>query len=295
MTDSKQVLPVVQRPALIPPAPIPGINVTSSGEILRPDSRLCTMIWSPAGWGKTELAGGLDDLTQATLGKRTLYIAVEEGEGGGAATIRHRDIPMYVPKDYNDLYKILGLLRNDKSYGGIVLDSASECAKKHVKKAALGYPCRENTPTRGVGVATRSDYQVMGELMSQVLRAAIGLTTHENPDYRKHLIVTATDKTREEDERVVYIGPDLPGRMATESVQMFQQVFALEIKPEMVGGKRMNIRYLVTSADGVKAAKDRYKILPERIRIKAYPTDPDGEDILSIWNKWYIPAMKGAN
>lgn len=251
------------------------------------------MIWGPAGYGKTELSGGLDALTQSTLGKRTLYIAVEEGEGGGAVTLRHRDIPMFVPKDYKDLYKVLGLLRNDKSYGGVVLDSASECAKKHVKKDALAYPCRENTATRSVGVATRSDYQVMGELMSQVLRAAIGLTTHPDPSYRKHLIVTATDKTREEDERVVYIGPDLPGRMATESVQMFQQVFAMEIAPTLVDGKRTNVRYLVTANDGVKAMKDRYKILPERIRLKSSPADPLGEDILSLWEKYYVPNMKG--
>lgn len=277
---------------VIAPAALPGVQVSSTAAILHPDSRLCALIWSPAGYGKTELSGSLDDLTQQHLGRRTLYIAVEEGEGGGAATIRHRDVPMFVPKDFNDLYRTLGLLRNDKSYGGVVLDSATECAKKHVKEAALKYPSRENVATRGAGVATRSDYQVMGELMSQVLRGVIGLTTHADPAYRKHVIVTATDKTREEDGRILYQGPDLPGRMATEAVQMFQQVFSLEIKPEQVDGKRQNVRYLVTSADGVKAAKDRYKILPERVRVKSGPQDAAGEDLRTMWEKYYISNMK---
>jgi hypothetical protein len=273
--------------------PIAGIQITSSREILHPNSRLCLLEWAPSGYGKTELAGGLDDLTQSTLGKRTLYIAVEEGEGGGAATLRSRDIPMCVPKDYKDLHRILGLLRNDKSYGGLVLDSASETARKFVKSEALKYPCRENTPTRATGVATRSDYQVMAELMSGLLRTCIGMTTHENPEYRKHLIVTAADVQREEDEKVVFIGPDLPGAMARAATQMFQQVFYLEIKPEVIGGKRVPIRYLVTSQDGVRAAKDRYKILPERIRVKSSQSDHEGENIQSLWEKYYVPNMQG--
>jgi len=279
-------------PFAVEPAPLPGVRVSSSQDILKKDSRLSLLVWAPSGYGKTEFAGGLDDLSRATSGKRTLYIAVEEGEGGGAATLRHRDIPMYTPKDYNELYKTLGLLRNDKSYGGVVLDSASEVAKRHVKREAFKYPSKENSPTRAAGIPVRGDYQVMGEMMSQILRMLIGMTTHEDPAYRKHLIVTATDKTKEEDDKVVYIGPDLPGRMASETVQLFQQCFTMEIKPELVEGKRVNIRHLITSADGVKAAKDRYKILPERIRLKTRAEDPTGEDVLGMWEKYYVPAMR---
>lgn len=271
---------------------ITGLTITSSREILHPGSRLCVLEWAPSGYGKTEFAGGLDQLTQETLGKRTLYLAVEEGEGGGAATLRSRDIPMCVPKNYNDFHRILGLIRNDKSYGGLVIDSGTEVAKKFVKTEALKYPCRENVATRATGVATRSDYQVMGELLSGLIRTAIGMTTHENPEYRKHLIVTATDTTKEEDEKVTFIGPDLPGRMARETTQIFQQVFYLEVKPEVIGGKRVPVRYLVTGNDGVRAAKDRYKVLPERIKLRG-PGAEDGEDLLSIWRKWYVPAMVG--
>lgn len=265
--------------------------MTSSGKILSADSRICLLNWAPSGYGKTAFAGQLDALTQRTLGKRTLYIPVEAGEGGGAATIRKLDIPMFVPKDYNDLYRVLGLLRNDKSYGGVVLDSSSELAKQHIKKAALTYPARENVATRSAGIPTRSDYQTMGELMSQVLRTLIGFTTHDNPEYRKHLIVTAADMTREEDEKITFIGPDLPGRMGREACQMFQQVFSIEIKPETVDGKRTMVRWLVTQSDGVRAMKDRYGVLPERIRLINPGAPGEGETLDSIWQRWYVPAM----
>lgn len=268
------------------------MTLTSSQDILSPDTRLAWLIWAASGYGKTWLAGSLDELTQRVNGKRTLYIPVEAGEGGGAATIRKLGIPMVIPKDYSELYKILGLLRNDKSIGGVVLDSSSEVAKVHVKTAALKYPSRENVATRGAGVATRSDFQVMGELMSQVLRACLALTTHENPEYRKHLIVTSADVTKEEDEKVTFIGPDLPGRMKSEAVQLFQQVGTIVIRPQVVGGKRELVRTLTFQGDGVKALKDRYEMFPAEMRLKG--STGEGENVSTIWDKYWVPAVEAA-
>ena len=277
-----------------PPFPtLPGVSITSTREILGPDSVLCQLIWAPSGYGKTRLAGGLDALTTKYLRKRTLYIPVEAGEGGGAATLRKLDLPIFVPKDYSDLYRVLGLLRNDKSIGGVVLDSASEFAKQYVKPAALKYPCRENTATRSAGIATRSDYQVMGELMSQILRAFIGMTTHADPAYRKHIIITATDVQKEEDERVTFVGPDLPGRMRTESVQMFNQVGTITLKPVVVDGKRVLQRYLTYQADGVRQGKDRYEIYPPEILIGG--GSGPAEDLTSIYEKYWVPNMRGGS
>lgn len=271
---------------------ITGITITSSRDILRPDTRIAQLIYSPSGYGKTRLAGGLDALTQKYCGgRRTLFIQVEAGEGGGAATIRDLDVPMYVPKDYTDLYKVLGLLRNDKSIAGIVLDSATELTTAYIKPAALKYPCKENVATRAIGIPTRSDYQTMGEMMSGVLRLLIGMTTDERTEYRKHLIVTAADMAREEDERVTYIGPALPGRMSKEAVQMFQQVGSLTIKPRVVNGKRENQRFLSFQGDGVRAMKDRYNIYPQEIGIRP-PEGGDGEDIVSIYEKYWLPALR---
>lgn len=273
---------------------IAGLTFTNSADILNKDSRLCMFLWAPSGYGKTHFTGGLDDICQEYLGKRCLYIPVETGEGGGAATIRLRNVPLLIPKDFGSFYKTLSLLRNDKTIGGVVFDSATEFNKSFVKPEALKYPARENVATRLAGIPTRSDYQTMGELSSQVFRALIALTTHENPEYRKHLIVTAADATKEEDERITFIGPDLPGRMRTEATQMFQQVLSMEIKPEVVAGRRSNVRYLVCAGDGVRAIKDRFAILPERIRLKSSAEDPQGEDLPGIYRHYYLPAMERA-
>lgn len=279
-----------QTKGIIQPS-VAGLTFTSSGDILGPQTRIAQLIWGASGQGKTHFAGTLDAFTQKIRGKRTVYIPVEAGEGGGAATIRNLDIPMIVPRDYSDMYRIIGLLRNDKSIGGVVFDSASEFAQVHVKTAALKYPSKENSPTRASGVPVRGDYQVMGELMAQTLRLLIGLTTHENPDYRKDLIVTATDVTREEDDKVTFVGPNLPGRMAKDAVAMFQQVGMIYVKPAQVDGKRVLQRHITFAADGVKALKDRYKIYPESMQLRGEVGTP-GEDVLSIFEKYWEPAIK---
>lgn len=277
---------------LIAPS-IPGYSFTSTKDILGPNSKLCQMIWAPGGTGKTNLCASLDALTQKYEGKRTLYIPVEEGEGGGAATIRKYDIPKHEPRDWNDLYKLAGALRNDKTIGGVVLDSTTEAFKKLGKKATMAYPCRENTPTRAAGVMTRSDYQVAGELVSQLLRAFIALSTNEKPEYRKHVVITAADSYKEEDDRLVWVGPDLPGRMGREAVQLFQQVGTIYVKSVVVDGKRVAQRMLSYSTDGVKALKDRYDIYPAEILLRKDASSP-GEDLLTMFEKYWLPNVQEA-
>lgn len=280
----------------IPIPAIPGIKIQSSTDILSEHTKIAQLIWAPSGFGKTTLAGSLDALTQKYDNKRTLYIAVESAEGGGAATIRKVGVPLYVPKDYSDLYKTLGHLRNDKGFGGVVLDSATELYKQHIKPATLKYPSRENVATRAAGVLTRSDYQVAGELTSQVFRQLMLLTTHDDPAYRKHLIVTATDQVKldEDTDRMIWAGPDLPGRMSREAVQMFQQVSTIEVRAEVLNGKRQTRRFLVSTTDGVLSVKDRFDILPQSIALRKDPTDPTGDDMLTIWEKYWLPAIEAA-
>jgi AAA domain len=274
--------------------PLGEFKPQSSKDILSKDSVLAWLIWAPSGYGKTALSGQLNDLTLKFLNKPTLYIPLEASEGGGAATIRERDVPTVIPNNFSEMDKLTRLLYNDKSYGGVVVDSASELAKTIVKPAALQYPCRENTPTRALGVATRSDYQVMGELMGQLLRQLMKLTTHPDPSMRKHLIVTAAEQAREEDDKITWIGPDLPGRMSREAVQMFQQVGTIVIKPEVQQGKRTNVRVLNFSTDGVKQLKDRYKIFPTEMKLRNTdlpPAEGTGEDLVSIYEKYWLGAI----
>jgi hypothetical protein len=200
---------------------------------------------------------------------------------------------MYVPKSYSDVYKLLGLLRNDKSIGGVVFDSATELSTAYIKPDALKYPCRENVATRSIGVPTRSDYQTMGEMMSGVFRLLLGFTTHEDPAYRKHLVVTAADQVKEDQDtqKVVFIGPALPGRMAKEATQMFNQVGSIGIKPTVVDGKRQNLRVLNFDGDGVRVMKDRWKIYPSDIPLRK-DTAGAGEDLLTMYEKYWLPAAQ---
>jgi len=282
-----QVIPAQPMPV------IPGMNIQSSGKIVSANTKLAMLLWAASGMGKTSLAGSLDRLTQKFDGRRVLYIPVEASEGGGAVTIRKLNIPMFYPKDLSDLNKALGSLRNDKSFAGIVLDSASEVVKQHVKPAALRYPAKDNTPTRSAGVPTRSDYQVMGELTSQIFRQLIAMTVHEKPEYRKHIIVTATEKSIEDQDsgRVTWKGPDLPGAMAREAVAMFQICGTIQAKSEVVAGKRSVGRYLVTGTDGVEALKDRFELFPQETKICRAWGQGEGEDLCSLWEKYWMPAM----
>ena len=54
-------------------------------------------------------------------------------------------------------------------------------------------------------------------------------------------------------------------------------------------------RYLCTSTDGVEALKDRFELFPPEVKLcKNYTYGSDGEDLCSIWEKYWIPAMKEA-
>lgn len=272
---------------------IPGIVIRSSKDILNPASKLAQLIWSPSGYGKTTLAGGLDELTQKYEGKRTLYIALEASDGGGAATIRKLDVPLWEPTDWNDLYRGVGALRNDKTIGGIVIDSATELMQGIVKPNAMKYPSRDNTATRSAGVPEQGDYQVMAELCSQLFRMLLGMTKHPQVEYRKHLIITAADNSKTENrksDKVVWIGPALPGRMAKESVQMFQQVGTLRVKTQVVDGKRVNKRFLTFQGDGIEALKDRYEIYPEEVEIRKVG-GTSGETLCSMYEKFWLPQV----
>lgn len=273
-----------------PPLPsIPGFTVRHAHDIFDNTTRLAWLLWAPSGYGKTTLAGQLDELTIATQGKRSVFIAVEPTEGGGAASIRSSGTPLIVPKDYSELDKVVRWLRNDKTIGGVVLDSATEAVKQHVKTAAMKYPSRENTATRMAGVMTRSDYQVTGELTSQLFRNLLLLTSLDDPNMRKHVIITAADSTREDQDsgRVEWIGPDLPGRMRTESVQMFQQVGTIGIAAKVVDGKRTNRRYISFTGDGVRQLKDRFNTFPGEIELTGRG------DLLRLYNDYWLPGLGG--
>ena len=280
---------------------IPGVTITSSKDILDAQTKLAMLLWASGGKGKTRLAGQLHHLTQKHDGKPTLYIPLEEGEGGGAATIRKLGIPMWENiKDYSSLISGLGAIRQDKQLGGVVLDSGTFMVHKLVKPEALKYPGRDKGApgmTRAAGVPTRSDYQVMGELSRTVLQQLLNMSAAPDPAQRKHIIVTAGDRMREDQETgaLLYWGPDFPGAMADGAVQMFQLTATIEIKSAVVEGKRQTGRYLVTSSPvGAKAVKDRFEVFPAEIQIAGPDPSLGGLTLCEMWERYWLPAVAEA-
>ena len=271
------------------------IRIRSSRDTVGPDSRLEMFIWAASGNGKTRLAGSLHRLTTKYLGKPTLYIAVESGEGGGAVTIRDMDVPLYQPKDLTELKATLSALKNDKQFGGVVIDSATEMVKQYIKPVALKFPPRERSVTilapREAGVPSMSDYGSMGELTRQVFQDLLNISSNPNPELKKHVIVTALDKQKNDEEgRVSFWGPSLPGAMAGEAAGMFQIVGTIELKTQVVNGRRIVGRYLNTKPDGAKLLKDRFGIFPAEVLLKD-PITNEGLDLCDIWEQFWLPEI----
>jgi hypothetical protein len=277
---------------------LPGVTLTNTNAIISKDTKLAMLLWAPSGKGKTKLAGSLHKLTMKYDQKPTLYIAVESGEGGGAATLRRLECPLFVPNSMEDLDRALAALRNDRTFGGVVLDSATEMVKKFVKTKALGYPGRDKGPVQGTlrtaGIPGRSDYQVMGELTRQVFQQLLNMSAVSDLNLKKHIVVTATDRKIEDDlARVTFEGPDLPGAMAASAAAMFQISATIEIRPTVIGTERVPLRFLTTETDGPKALKDRFDVFPKTgTRLKLNDTDALGLDLAEMWEKYWIPQIQ---
>lgn len=271
---------------------IGGFAVRNTSDLINADTKLCMLVFAAGGMGKTTLAAALDKITQKyESGKRTLIIAIEDGEGGGTMSIQDLGVPFISRPTINnisDFRKLLAALATDTTYGGIILDSSTEYVNKFVKPYALSFASRENSPTRGAGVPERSDYQTMGEVARQDFQSLINLTMHPNITVRKHLIVTALEKekTSKDGKDVLAIQADLPGALAGASTAMFQTVATIKIEPRLIKNAagqpiRTNCRVLVTDADGILKVKDRTKIFPKSA----------DANLLELFEKYWLPRV----
>ena len=109
------------------------ITVRNTGELITPDTRICLMNWAPAKYGKTTFGSTLDKLTREVLGKPTVFIAVDCGDGGGTMSVRDAGVDFVQPANYKEYQAIVTALTNDTHYGGVVLDSASEYVNMFLK------------------------------------------------------------------------------------------------------------------------------------------------------------------
>lgn len=273
---------------------IGSLSIKNTKNLLNADTRICTLLYAPAKFGKTELASSLNDFTLKRRGKPTLIIASEVAEGGGCMTLNMKDIDYVMPKNWSEMESLLASLATNDVYGGVVLDNASDYVARIVKPHALAFPTKEKVlGARTVGVPVRSDYQVMGECCRTQLNRLINLTNENTPEaFRKDLIVTALMKEeKDNDGNITGIVPDLPGALAGAVVAMFNSVISIGVKNIMVknvdgSSRRVPGRILYSQADGLKRTDDRTGIFSAYHEKPLTTVDGNPIGIIDIYNTW---------
>lgn len=274
-----------------------GLPVGNTKELFRDGFRTCTLCHAPPKYGKTRLGGTLDALTRLTLDKPTLYILCEAGEGGGGASIKDKGVDYVMPSNPKELDGIIAELMYDKTYGGVVLDSATEVEGRIVKPAVLK---TQSTQTRGAapearkfGVPSRDDYHKMGEQMRIWMNMLVDLTTltkTENGkvvadlDRRKHVYVTAHSKTVSDDSgKILSIVPKLSGQTAEGICGIFQTVVSIERKRERDKNNQSVI------VDSILESSDRFPyVIGDRFGLLKNGAPLD---FVEIYKTYYEPAF----
>lgn len=279
-----------------------GLEVRNTKTLISPDTRICGLIYSPGKRGKTTLAASLADVTMKYRGKPTLFIACEVAEGGGTMSVAHRGLDYVQPSNYTEFNTLLTALETDETYGGVVLDNATDYVIRIVRPYALKFPSKERIlGAREIGVPHRGDYQTMAESARQHLNKLVYMTNESTPErYRKDLIVTALEKEKTDDDgNLVSITPDFPGALANVATALFQSVVSIKIKNKVVPDpanpgktKRVSARML-----HVKAETDAFRVGDDRTSKDGKPgifqhdfvlTDDDGKPLglLPMYESW---------
>ena len=271
---------------------IGNIQINNTANLIGPWVRLCACLWAPPKFGKTKWAAALDKVTRRWYNKKTLVIAVEAADGGGTMSIREEGVDYVEPASWSDFTGIVAALQGDTTYGGVVLDNASDLVKRYIQPEAIKLPYEKGTPpaSRLKGVPAQGDYQTMGEMLRTELNKLVNMTKKAVPeDRRKHLIVTALqyEKMTRNGAETISIGPALPGQMADTASEMFQTILTIEVDrrvevdpQDKTKTKGVSHRIIVSEADGKKILGDRMNIFPKR-----------GEfDLVKVWEQYWLPA-----
>lgn len=283
------------------PRKIAGLTVNNTKDLIGPNMRLCMMLYQAAKFGKTTLAASLDTMTKKFMNKPSLIIAIEAGEGGGSMSVQNLGIDYVQPTSMGNLGTLMSELATDTYYGGIIFDNSTDYVRRFLEPYSLKFTwggC-EKFPTRRIGVPARNDYQTMGSQLRTDFNKLIKLTTSEVPeDCRKHLIVTALVKEKNNDDgALIRKGPSLPGDMMDTATAMFQTVATIDIQGSTIKNpagqtERIYERYLRTKPKSKEILGDRSGILPERLLL----TNSDGTPVsmADIWEKYYLPRFNAA-
>lgn len=205
-------------------------------------------------------------------------------------TLSDFNIDFVQPTSFNEVDAIISALSTDTKYGAVVFDSATDYVKRFLQPYALRLPNpKEKSALRDVGVPGRSDYQTMGEKARDHFNKLISLTTNPNLNIRKHLLVTALEREKTNDDgALISIHPDLPGQMAGAAVSMFQTIFSLQIKTKVQpdpsnpkATQRIKERLVFCEGDGVRVVGDRTKLFP----------NPGVPDFPTLWEQYWLPGL----
>lgn len=270
--------------------------VKNTKNLLTPATRLCTLIYAPPKFGKTELASSLDAFTRKYRGKPTLIIASEVAEGGGTMTLNAKDIDYVMPSNWNEMETLVASLATNEYYGGVVVDNLSDYVNRIVKPHAMSFPSKErDSGTRLLGVPVRGDYQVMGESTRTQLNRLINLTNENTSErYRKDLVVTALQKEVTDDSgNLSGIVPDLPGALAGSVTAMFNSVLSIGIKQKVVkqadgSTKRFNSRVLYSAIDPMRRTDDRMGLFKSQHDTSLTNEDGTPSGFVEIYDKWLL-------
>lgn len=288
---------------------IAGLAVKNTKNLFDKHSRMNILCMGSPKRGKTTMGATLDKLTKKHLGKPSLIVAIELGEGSGVASVRDLGVDYVEPSDLNEMNKLINALKNDTHYGGIVIDGTYELVRQLIKPFVLSRPSNESKSPiveerRKMGVFSRSDYETAGEQLRQWLQAFINMTTVGDPKssdkhiqdkvrYRKHLFVTALEKEiYEEDDNgklhLTAIKPSLPGQMADAATAMFQTIGYITnvaTRETNAQGKAERIVRPIFSIDksDKHIAGDRLNLLPKEGGVEP--------DLLTIYENYWLPVI----
>lgn len=268
------------------------VPIRSTKGLINRDTRLCVLCYSYAGRGKTRFGGTLDTLSKKHFGKPALFVALEAAEGGGTVSLTEAglDVDIQMPRSIEQWNDILADLTNDTYYGAVVVDSATEYVNRFLKPHVVKLPNPKVGASvqalRLAGVPDRSDYQTMAELARADFNKLINLTTHPDPAKRKHLLVTALEKEKTDEEGVVKsVQPDLPGSLAQMSTAIFQTLLSLDVRTTINKDTKERVvkRTIATIPTETKILRDRTGIFPH-----------GGEpDFVKLWEDFFLKGVGG--
>lgn len=281
----------------MPVRTIGGIPVGNTADNFTEFSRMAGLIWAQTGFGKTTLLATVDQLCQKHMGgKRALFVAMDEGDGGGTnlVDIRKKGIPLVEPKSLAETKKLMAGIVLEKDIGAVLFDDGTSFATKYVQSTALTLnqprASSDERRLRELGVPIQADYQTIGEFSREFIISFIGLSTFGHPEHepekcrlRKHVFMTAQEriKTDRNGENIEYIGPAFPGSLPTVVASKFPLVCTIKFGRDAT--TKQPIRYVQCSSDNPKEIlKDRSGLLDRILPM----------DVCQWYEQYWLPEIQ---